>query len=118
VNPDGSPLYTPDDIRSLSDTVGVPYTTAEDSAEDQEMAGNENKSAPLLVGALQVAQQVLGSLVATELNPNPIAPVSAILLLSAAGVPEDTAKKMVEAQIGFPISDFTISNPTAAPAVK
>jgi len=118
VNPDGSPLYTPDDIRSLSDTVGVPFTTAEDSAEDQEMAGNENKSAPLLVGALQVAQQVLGSLVATELNPNPIAPVSAILLLSAAGVPEDTAKKMVEAQIGFPISDFTISNPTAAPAVK
>lgn len=118
VNPDGSPLYTPEDIRTLSDSVGVPFTTAEDSAEDQEMAGNENKSAPLLVGALQVAQQVLGSLVATELNPNPIAPVSAILLLSAAGVPEETAKKMVEAQIGFPISDFTISNPTAIPAVK
>jgi len=118
VNPDGSPLYTPDDIRTLSDTLGVPYTSAEESAEDQEMAGNENKSAPLLVGALQVAQQVLASLVATPENPNPIAPVSAILLLSAAGVPEDTAKKMVEAQIGFPISDYSISNPTAIPAIN
>lgn len=38
VNPDGSPVYTADDIRTLSDTLGVPYTSAEESAEDQALA--------------------------------------------------------------------------------
>lgn len=45
VNADGSPVYTADDIRMLSDTLGVPYTSAEESAADQalaeEMAGDD-----------------------------------------------------------------------------
>ena len=54
VNPDGSPLYTPEDIRSLSDTLGVPYTSAEDSAEGQalaeEMAGDDLTDGPESAG--------------------------------------------------------------------
>lgn len=104
LKPDGTPMYSETDIRTLCDTVGVPFTSEEDAKAEQEVSDEEPKAAPLLVGALQVAQQVLGALQASEINPNPIAPEAAVLLLSAAGVPEDTARKMVEAQIGRPIA--------------
>lgn len=52
VNPDGSPVYTPDDIRTLSDTLGVPYTSAEESAEDQALA---EEMAAEAIGADDVA---------------------------------------------------------------
>lgn len=103
LKPDGTPMYSESDIRTLCDTVGVPFTSDAEAKEAQESSSEEVKAAPLLVGALQVAQQVLGALTASPINPTPIAPEAAVLLLSSAGVPEDVARKMVEAQIGRPV---------------
>tara|TARA_R110000868_G_scaffold286410_2_gene546888 strand:- start:4176 stop:7436 length:3261 start_codon:yes stop_codon:yes gene_type:complete len=103
LKPDGTPMYSESDIRTLCDTVGVPFTSDAEAKEAQESSSEEVKAAPLLVGALQVAQQVLSALTASPINPTPIAPEAAVLLLSSAGVPEDVARKMVEAQIGRPV---------------
>ena len=65
--------------------------------------------APLLVGSLQIAQQVLGMLVATPLNPAPLAPEAAALLLVSAGMSRTTADSMIAAQLAMP-------KPMAAPA--
>lgn len=64
---------------------------------------------PLLVGSLQIAQQVLGMLVATPLNPGPLAPEAAALLLVSAGMSRTTADSMIAAQLAMP-------KPMAAPA--
>lgn len=116
LKPDGTPMYTETDIRSLCDVVGVPFTSEEDAKAEQEVSDEEVKAAPLLVGALQVAQQVLGALQASEANPNPIAPEAAILLLSSAGVPEDVARKMVDAQVGKPLAPVQDSQNSAESA--
>ena len=64
--------------------------------------------APLLVGSLQIAQQVLGMLVATPANPAPLAPEAAALLLVSAGMSRTTADAMIAAQLAMP-------SPMAAP---
>jgi len=64
--------------------------------------------APLLVGSLQIAQQVLGMLVATPANPAPLAPEAAALLLVSAGMSRTTADSMIAAQLAMP-------KPMAAP---
>ena len=58
--------------------------------------------APLLVGSLQIAQQVLGMLVATPANPAPLAPEAAALLLVSAGMSRTTADSMIAAQLAMP----------------
>jgi len=58
--------------------------------------------APLLVGSLQIAQQVLGMLVATPTNPAPLAPEAAVLLLVSAGMSRATADAMIAAQLAMP----------------
>ena len=58
--------------------------------------------APLLVGSLQIAQQVLGMLVATPANPAPLAPEAAALLLVSAGMSRTTADAMIAAQLAMP----------------
>ena len=65
--------------------------------------------APLLAGSLQIAQQVLGMLVATPANPAPLAPEAAALLLVSAGMSRTTADAMIAAQLAMP-------SPMAAPA--
>ena len=69
---------------------------------------NAETPAPLLVGSLQIAQQVLGMLVATPVNPAPIAPEAAALLLVSAGMSRTTADSMIAAQLAMP-------KPMAAP---
>ena len=64
--------------------------------------------APLLVGSLQIAQQVLGMLTASPTNPAPLAPEAAVLLLVSAGMSRTTAESMVAAQLAMP-------KPMAAP---
>lgn len=113
LKPDGTPMYSENDIRTLCDTVGVPFT---DIVEEQKTE-QDAKPAPLLVGALQVAQQVLGSLSVSETNPNPIAPEAAVLLLSSAGVPIDVAREMVEAQIGRKLTPSASDNASAISAM-
>jgi hypothetical protein len=51
--------------------------------------------APLLVGSLQIAQQILAAIG----GPLPIAPGAAIILLQSAGISEVNARAMVEAQL-------------------
>ena len=64
--------------------------------------------APLLASSLQIAQQVLGMLVATPANPAPLAPEAAALLLVSAGMSRTTADSMIAAQMAMP-------KPMAAP---
>jgi hypothetical protein len=63
---------------------------------------NAETPAPLLVGSLQIAQQVLGMLVATPANPAPLAPEAAALLLVSAGMSRTTADSMIAAQLAMP----------------
>jgi hypothetical protein len=112
LKPDGTPMYSDSDLRTLCDTVGVPFTSDLEAKEDDSAAEQEVKPAPLLVGALQVAQQVLAALVASETNPIPLVPEAAVLLLSAAGVPDETARKMVEAQTGRPLASSVEETPS------
>jgi len=58
--------------------------------------------APLLVGSLQIAQQVLGMLTASPTNPAPLAPEAAALLLVSAGMSRTTADSMIAAQLAMP----------------
>jgi hypothetical protein len=55
--------------------------------------------APLLVGSLQLAQEVLTKLVASAANPVPLAAEAAMVLLQAAGLQEANARTMIEAQM-------------------
>jgi hypothetical protein len=55
--------------------------------------------APLLVGSLQLAQEVLTKLVASAANPVPLAAEAAMVLLQAAGLQEANARVMIEAQM-------------------
>ena len=72
--------------------------------------------APLLAGSLQIAQQVLGMLVATPANPAPLAPEAAALLLVSAGMSRTTADAMIAAQLAMP-SPMAAPVEGAAPAV-
>jgi hypothetical protein len=80
----------PDDESWARKIIGAPEVEKVESTEDA--------PAPLLVGSLQVAQQVLASLTKTDANPAPLAPDAAILLLQAAGISEASARAMVDAQ--------------------
>jgi len=80
----------PDDESWARKIIGAP--------EVEKVEATEDAPAPLLVGSLQVAQQVLASLTKTEANPAPLAPDAAILLLQAAGISEASARAMVDAQ--------------------
>lgn len=79
---------------------------------------SEDAPAPLLVGSLQVAQQVLQALKVTPANPVAIAPEAAKLLLVAAGLNENAAAAMVEAQMRQPDADAPAPAPEAAKAVE
>jgi len=76
----------------------------------------EDSPAPLLVGSLQVAQTVLQSLKVSPLNPVPIAPEAAVLLLIAAGLNEAAARNMVAAQMTVPDASAPVAEtpPVAA----
>ena len=74
--------------------IGAPELPAK-----EEVDVDKETPAPLLVGSLQVAQDVLSKLVASAANPVPLAPDAALLLLQAAGVQESNARTMVEAQL-------------------
>lgn len=84
----------PDDEAWARKVIGAPELPAEKVVEV-----TEETPAPLLVGSLQIAQQVLASLVATPTNPVLIAPEAAILLLVSAGMTRATAEAMVAAQM-------------------
>ena len=92
----------PDDEAWARKIIGAPEVEKIEAAEDA--------PAPLLVGSLQVAQQVLASLTPSEQNPTPLAPDAAILLLQAAGIQEAAARAMVDAQTAK-----AASMPAAAP---
>jgi len=74
--------------------------------------------APLLVGSLQIAQQVLGMLTASPTNPSPLAPEAAALLLVSAGMSRTTADSMIAAQLAMPAPMAAVSaeNAPTAPA--
>ena len=74
----------------------------------EEVEVDKETPAPLLVGSLQVAQDVLSKLVASPTNPVALAPEAALLLLQAAGIQEPNARTMVEAQL-------RVAPPVAAP---
>lgn len=80
---------------------------------------SEDAPAPLLVGSLQVAQQVLQSLKVTPANPIALAPEAAKLLLVAAGLNENAAAAMVDAQLRQPDAAPPVEAvaPAATPAV-
>jgi hypothetical protein len=83
----------PDDEAWARKVIGAPELPAEKVVEV-----TEDTPAPLLVGSLQIAQQVLAALVPSPTNPAPIAPEAAILLLVSAGMTRSTAEAMVAAQ--------------------
>jgi len=98
----------PDDEAWGRNVIGAPEMTEEKSVD---------KPASLLVGSLQVAQQVLLSLQPTPTQPIPLAPEAAFLLLQSAGIQEDAAKAMVAAQMGVPSAAPVAAEPaSAAPA--
>ena len=84
----------PDDEAWGRRVIGAPELPVK---EEQEVV--KDTPAPLLVGSLQIAQEVLGRLVATAANPVPIAPEAAMVLLQAAGLQEPNARAMIEAQL-------------------
>lgn len=79
VNADGSPVYTADDIRTLSDTLGVPYTSAAESAEDQAIAeevaaddvgeGSESAGAGVALGPWAESAELNGESLITDSGP-------------------------------------------------
>jgi hypothetical protein len=101
----------PDDEAWARKIIGAP--------EVEKIEATEDAPAPLLVGSLQVAQQVLASLTRTEANPAPLAPDAAILLLQAAGIAETAARAMVDAQAATSSAGVVAAPavpPAAAPA--
>ena len=84
----------PDDEAWGRRVIGAPELPVK---EEQDVV--KDTPAPLLVGSLQIAQEVLGKLVATAANPVPIAPEAAMVLLQAAGLQEPNARAMIEAQL-------------------
>ena len=74
--------------------------------------------APLLVGSLQIAQQVLSMLTPSPTNPAPLAPEAAVLLLVSAGMSRTTAESMVAAQLAMPkpMASVSAENAPTAPA--
>ena len=101
----------PDDEAWARKIIGAP--------EVEKIEATEDAPAPLLVGSLQVAQQVLASLTKTEANPAPLAPDAAILLLQAAGIAETAARAMVDAQAATSSAGVVAAPavpPAAAPA--
>lgn len=98
----------PDDEAWARNVIGAPEMTEQKS---------EDKPASLLVGSLQVAQQVLLSLQPSPTQPVPLAPEAAFLLLQSAGIQEDAAKAMVAAQMGVaPTAPVAAEPAAAAPA--
>jgi hypothetical protein len=98
----------PDDEAWARNVIGAPEMTEEKSVD---------KPASLLVGSLQVAQQVLLSLQPSPTQPVPLAPQAAFLLLQSAGIQEDAAKAMVAAQMGVPVAAPVAAEPAAAAPV-
>ena len=98
----------PDDEAWARNVIGAPEMTEQKS---------EDKPASLLVGSLQVAQQVLLSLQPSPTQPVPLAPEAAFLLLQSAGIQEDAAKAMVAAQMGVPVAAPVAAEPAAAAPV-
>jgi hypothetical protein len=84
----------PNDEAWARNVIGAP--------EMPEVENIKDKPAALLVGSLQVAQQVLQSLKPSPAQPNALAPEAAYLLLQNAGIEESAAKAMVAAQMGVP----------------
>lgn len=97
----------PDDEAWARKIIGAP--------EVEKVEATDDAPAPLLVGSLQVAQQVLASLTKTEANPAPLAPDAAILLLQAAGIAETAARAMVDAQAATS-SGGVVAAPAVPPA--
>ena len=106
----------PNDEAWARKVIGAPELPAEKVVEV-----TEDTPAPLLVGSLQIAQQVLASLVPSPTNPAPIAPEAAILLLVSAGMTRATAEAMVAAQTAVsanvaPTGSTTEQSSVVAPA--
>ena len=99
-------VYTPDEVDELRGRVGLPPMPRAEGEEP------EKPPAPLMVGSLQVAADVMTRLQATEANPVPLAPGAALEILIAAGFSPDAAQRMVTAQTGVQVA--TVAD-TAAP---
>ena len=84
----------PDDEAWGRRVIGAPELPVK---EEQDVV--KDTPAPLLVGSLQIAQEVLTKLVASAANPVPLAAEAAMVLLQAAGLQEANARTMIEAQM-------------------
>jgi hypothetical protein len=84
----------PDDEAWGRRVIGAPELPVKEEADVV-----KDTPAPLLVGSLQIAQEVLTKLVASAANPVPLAAEAAMVLLQAAGLQEANARTMIEAQI-------------------
>jgi hypothetical protein len=84
----------PDDEAWGRRVIGAPELPVK---EEQDVV--KDTPAPLLVGSLQLAQEVLTKLVASAANPVPLAAEAAMVLLQAAGLQEANARTMIEAQM-------------------
>ena len=84
----------PDDEAWGRRVIGAPELPVKEEADVV-----KDTPAPLLVGSLQIAQEVLTKLVASAANPVPLAAEAAMVLLQAAGLQEANARVMIEAQM-------------------
>ena len=83
----GLVTWTPDDEAELRSLMGL---------SEREQA---TESRTLLVGQIQAAQQIVGSLNPTDPTVSPIAPAAALELLTAAGVPAESARNIINATL-------------------
>ena len=84
----------PDDEAWGRRVIGAPELPVKEEADVV-----KDTPAPLLVGSLQIAQEVLSKLVGSAANPVPLAAEAAMVLLQAAGLQEANARTMIEAQM-------------------
>lgn len=107
----------PDDEAWARKVIGAPELPAEKVTEV-----TADTPAPLLVGSLQIAQQVLTMLSPSATNPVPLAPEAAALLLVSAGMSRATADAMIAAQVAeagkAPVAPAGGTEAPAAPPVS
>jgi len=84
----------PDDEAWGRRVIGAPELPVKEEADVV-----KDTPAPLLVGSLQIAQEVLTKLVASAANPVPLAAEAAMVLLQAAGLQAANARVMIQAQM-------------------
>jgi hypothetical protein len=137
----GDLQYNDEELREIADDTGVVWKGRGASSDSSDTASAENGAVlgdaaattttgatdtgqptvpvePLQVGSLQSAVAIIQSLSPSDPKITPVAPGVAVELLVAAGVPLDSAKRMVAAQVAAaPEPEYKTPGEPAATAI-